>query len=201
MERRAGRLSRHAAGGRSCAACSPCCMATSATPGSRSRLVMSPMANTSGCFGRVQSGRVSIRPARSQTAPDASASRRASGEACTPAAQITVRAAIRSGPPGPSRATASASTAVTLTPMRSSTPMRAELARGDLRQPIAELHSAARDRRRAAAREPARDRFAGSWCRARAWPARGSGRRSRRRSGRRRRWPPSASPAAFLDPR
>ena len=78
------------------AACRLPCIATSATPGSPSRLVMSPTANTSGCPGRVRSGSTSMRPARSTCAPHAAASFPASGEACTPAAQITVRAAIRS---------------------------------------------------------------------------------------------------------
>ena len=63
---------------------------------------MSPIANTSGWPGRVQSSRTTIRPARSHVAPLASASRAASGEACTPAAQILVRAARRSASRPPS---------------------------------------------------------------------------------------------------
>ena len=55
---------------------------------------MSPTANTSGCPGSEQSGSTLIRPARSHSAPDASASIRASGDAATPAAQIFVLAAI-----------------------------------------------------------------------------------------------------------
>ena len=54
---------------------------------------MSPMANTSGWPGIVQSGSTLMRPARSLSAPDASASIPASGEAATPAAQIFVLAA------------------------------------------------------------------------------------------------------------
>ena len=47
----------------------------------------------------------------------------ASGDACTPAAQITVRASIRSVPAGLCTTTDSSSTDVTRTPMRSSTPI------------------------------------------------------------------------------
>ena len=59
---------------------------------------MSPTANTSGWPGSVRSGSVAMRPARSTSAPLCSASIAASGEACTPAAQTTVRAAMRSVP-------------------------------------------------------------------------------------------------------
>ena len=51
---------------------------------------MSPTAKTSGCPGRLRSGSTAIRPARSVSAPVASASMPASGEAWTPAAQMTV---------------------------------------------------------------------------------------------------------------
>ena len=51
---------------------------------------MSPMAKTSGCPGRLRSGSTAILPARSVSAPVASASRPASGDAWTPAAQMTV---------------------------------------------------------------------------------------------------------------
>ena len=51
---------------------------------------MSPTAKTSGWPGSEQSGCTLIRPARSHSAPEASASIFASGEADTPAAQIFV---------------------------------------------------------------------------------------------------------------
>ena len=152
-----------------------------------------------GASGSVQSGRVSIRPARSQTAPDASASRRASGEACTPAAQITVRASIRSGPPGPSNVTDSASTAVTLTPIRSSTPMvsSSRAAISDSRSPNAaqrlvtgveqqdaNLRGIDPSEAGAEGAHGQRADLAGDL---------DAGRR------RRRRWPPSATPAACRD--
>src|ERR671928_153344 len=70
-------------------------MATWATPGSRSRLIMSPTTCTSGWPGRVRSGWTATRPARSTSAPDCSPSSRPSGLACTPAAQIFVAAWIR----------------------------------------------------------------------------------------------------------
>lgn len=56
---------------------------------------MSPMAKISGWPGRVQSGETIRRPARSVSIPAASASRSASGEAFTPAAQMTVFAVMR----------------------------------------------------------------------------------------------------------
>ncbi len=64
----------------------------------------------------------SSRPPRSCAAPVASASTSANGAACTPAAQITVFAAIRSGAPSCSSATPSASIAVARAPSRTSTP-------------------------------------------------------------------------------
>ena len=68
------------------AACSPPCMATSATPGRLLRAIMSPIAKTSGWPGREQSGNTATRPARSTSAPVALASSVASGDASTPAA-------------------------------------------------------------------------------------------------------------------
>ena len=65
-------------------------MATSQTPGRLLMDAMSPTANTSGCPGRLRSGSTAILPARSVSAPVASASMPASGEAWTPAAQMTV---------------------------------------------------------------------------------------------------------------
>ena len=56
---------------------------------------MSPTTNTSGWPRREQSRSTLIRPARSTSAPDASASFFASGEADTPAAQIVVFAGYR----------------------------------------------------------------------------------------------------------
>ena len=51
---------------------------------------MSPTAKTSGCPGRLRSGSTAILPARSVSAPVASARMPASGDAWTPAAQMTV---------------------------------------------------------------------------------------------------------------
>ena len=59
------------------------------------------MAKTSGCPGRLQSGLTATRPARSVSAPVLSASIFASGEACTPAAQIRLRHRMVSMPFGP----------------------------------------------------------------------------------------------------
>ena len=110
------------------AACRPPCMATSATPGRLLRLTMSPTAKTSGWPGRVRSGSTAMRPARSTSAPVASASAAASGEAWTPAAHTTVWASMRSVVPSASRRRRRrASTPVTRAPMRSSTPRRFEL--------------------------------------------------------------------------
>ncbi len=81
----------------------PSCIAGCAMPGSLSSDTMSPIANTSGWPGTVQSGFTVMRPARSVSTPDRSASIFASGEACTPAAQIRVLVRIVSTPPGPSR--------------------------------------------------------------------------------------------------
>ena len=86
---------------------------------------MSPIAKTSGWPGSVQSSRTTMRPARSHVAPLASASRPASGEACTPAAQIFVRQTTRSvDPSGPRTSTPNASTPVTIDPVRIVTPSR-----------------------------------------------------------------------------
>ena len=66
-----------------------------------------------------------MRPARSHSAPDASASIRASGEAATPAAQITVREAIFVVDPSAERtSTPVASTFWTIASVRISTPVR-----------------------------------------------------------------------------
>ena len=79
----------------------PSCIAGCAMPGSLFNDTMSPMANTSGWPGKVQSGSTGTRPARSVSTPAARASIPARGEACTPAAQIRVRAGIVSVPSGP----------------------------------------------------------------------------------------------------
>src|SRR5215213_4989508 len=60
-------------------------MATSQTPGRPSRLTMSPTAKTSGWPGIVRSGSTEMRPARSTSAPVASARALASGDALGPA--------------------------------------------------------------------------------------------------------------------
>jgi len=74
--------------------------ATSATPGRPSSAIISPTTNTSGCPGSEQSGATCTRPARSTVACARSASSRPRDEACTPAAQMLVRASMR--PPAPS---------------------------------------------------------------------------------------------------
>ena len=101
-------------------------------------MTMSPTANTSGWPGSVRSGSTAMRPARSVSAPVASASVAASGDACTPAAQTTVRAAMRSVPSFVSTSTPRPSTLVTRAFIRSSTPRSLELAGGARRQPVAE---------------------------------------------------------------
>ncbi len=63
---------------------------------------MSPTTKISGCPGRVRSGKVLTRPARSISAPVCSASCLPNGLACTPAAQIFVTASIRRRPPSAS---------------------------------------------------------------------------------------------------
>ena len=75
---------------------------------------MSPSANTSGWPGSVRSGSTATLPARSSSAPVSSPRRVASRDAETPAAQMTVRAGMRSVPPGVSTATDSRSIATTL---------------------------------------------------------------------------------------
>src|ERR1700682_1470875 len=74
----------------------PSCIAGCATAGRPLSDTMSPIANTSGCPGRVQAGPTATLPARSLGAPVASDNVRAKGDALTPAAQILVREAIRS---------------------------------------------------------------------------------------------------------
>ena len=71
---------------------SPVCMATSATPGSLSRLIMSPRTEISGWPGMVRSFSTMMRPARSLCAPVAAASAAATGGASTPAVHSTVLA-------------------------------------------------------------------------------------------------------------
>ena len=103
----------------------PDCMATSATPGRSSSAIMSPIANTSGWPGTVQSSPHQIRPARSQVAPLASREQAGQGRGLHPAAQILVRAEIRSVEPSSVRtSTPSASTPVTMVPVWIVTPSR-----------------------------------------------------------------------------
>src|SRR5207248_1756054 len=64
-----------------------------------------------------------MRPARSTSAPEASPSIFASGDAATPAAQITVCAWMRSVPSGVLTSRPLKSTSVARRPMRNSTPM------------------------------------------------------------------------------
>ncbi len=104
-------------------------MATSATPGSPFSDIMSPTANTSGCPGSEQSGCTAMRPARSHSAPVASASIRASGDAATPAAQIAVRVGIlRVVPSAPRTSTPVESTCWTIVSVWISTPVRSSSA-------------------------------------------------------------------------
>ena len=86
---------------------------------------MSPIANTSGCPGRVRSASTVTRPARSRSAPVSSASLPARPDAVTPAAQTTARLAMRSAPPSrPSSVTPAASIPITVRPVRTVTPRR-----------------------------------------------------------------------------
>ena len=106
-------------------------MATGATPGRTSAppsgsrtLTMSPSASTSGCPGPRGRARHVRRPARSTSTPARSASIRASGEAFTPAAQMTVRVGMRSVALVGARCTVtlSSSTPTTDSPSRPVTP-------------------------------------------------------------------------------
>ena len=84
---------------------------------------MSPRASTSGWPGRVRSRSTVTRPARSSSAPQASASFVARLDAVTPAAQITVRAGTRSLDPSfASMVTASPSMSTTVWLVRGVTP-------------------------------------------------------------------------------
>ena len=94
----------------------------------------SPITEISGCPGSAQSEPTSSRPPRSRAAPVASPSTSANPAARTPAAQITVLAAIRSGAPLCSSATPSASIAVARAPSRTSTPSEASSRAGLRRQ-------------------------------------------------------------------
>ena len=73
----------------------PVCMATSHTPGSLFRLIMSPVTKISGWSGMVQSSPTMMRPARSCLAPVAAAMAAATGGAATPAVHSTVPASWR----------------------------------------------------------------------------------------------------------
>lgn len=100
-------------------------IATWATPGSRSRLIMSPITNTLGCPGRVRSGCTGTRPGRSTSMPDWSASVLPSGLACTPAAHTLQIASTRSVLPSLClRSRPVASRLVTIALSLISTPMR-----------------------------------------------------------------------------
>ena len=76
----------------------PICFAAGAMPGTGpaapATLARSPATKISGCAGTLRSGATCTRPARSSGAP----SWRPSGEAATPAAHNTVRAAMNSSP-------------------------------------------------------------------------------------------------------
>ena len=149
---------------------------------------MSPIANTSGCPGSVQSGCTSIRPARSHSAPAASASVRASGDAATPAAQILVLAGKRwTVPSGPLTSTPVASTPVTIDSVWISTPSASARCVRLPGQPVAE---GGQDLLAAVEQEHPGGGWVdrgGSSGPGRAGRARRSGRRSPPRSGRRRR--------------
>ncbi len=98
-------------------------MATSATPGSPSRLIASPVTMISGCPGMVRSGETMIRPARSWVAPAADAIAAATGGASTPAVHSTVPAScLVTAPSGPRTSTPDRSTLVTMECMYCSTP-------------------------------------------------------------------------------
>ena len=73
----------------------PLCIATSARPGRPFSAIRSPTTNTSGARAASSPAAPRTRPARSTVAPARAASSRPSGDACTPAAQIFVRASMR----------------------------------------------------------------------------------------------------------
>ena len=121
-----------------------------------------------------------MRPARSISAPVASASALASGEACTPAAHSTVRAAMRCGPAvggadveteGVDAGDAGAHAQLDAEPL--------QLLGAPDRTACRRTWPAAPCRRRAAARGATSDRTCGSSARGCAWPARGSVRPAR----------------------
>ena len=88
-------------------------------------MIMSPIANTSGCPGTVRSGSTSSLPAPSTPPSEASASKRASGDACTPAAQTITQAGIVSSvPSASSTVTDPSSTSRTRRPSSTETPSR-----------------------------------------------------------------------------
>ena len=195
LERRGRRSRRSSRRTMALAACRPPCMATSQTPGRPFRLTMSPTAKTSGWPGIVRSGSTEMRPARSTSAPVASASALASGEACTPAAHSTVRAAMRSVLP-------SASADVDPVAVDAGDPgAHAQLDAEPLqllgraaRQVVAERRQrllAAVEQEHPHRRRVERAEVLARGC---AWPARGSARPARTRSVRRRRRRSSATP-------
>ena len=107
----------------------PSCMAGCATPGRLFSATMSPSANTSGCPASEQSGCTGMRPARSTSRPAFCASSFASGDACTPAAQIRVRVRITSSPSGPLTVMLSSSMSTASVLSRTSTPIDSSLLR------------------------------------------------------------------------
>ena len=106
------------------AAWRPDWIATCDTPGSSPRFIRSPITNTSGWLGSVQSSSTFTRPARSRSTPAEAARSRPSGEAWTPAAQIFVAASIRrSGASVAFVSSPRSSTCVTVVPRWISMPM------------------------------------------------------------------------------
>ena len=87
----------------------------------------------------MRSGWTATRPWRSTSAPVALPRASASGEACTPAAQMTVAAVIRSSPSGPDRVAPKASMSVTRHPIRSSTPILVESGSSTVGEVVAEV--------------------------------------------------------------
>ena len=97
---------------------------------------MSPITNTSGCPGQRQLGRDHDPPGRRPRSTSPSAA--PSGEAFTPAAQITVLAVIRPGSPAASTSRPSGSMPTARTPSRTSIPSQRRSLLRPRRQPLRE---------------------------------------------------------------
>ena len=143
------------------ATCAPICLAAGATPGtglpSSARVARSPATKISGWPG----SRGRARPARGPRDRSGTPSCAPSGEAATPAAHSTVRAAMRSLA---QRVRPMRRCACTGVPVRTSTPRRCELRARLRRQRFRETSRARAARLRSAARARAPGRCGGTRC-------------------------------------